>query len=362
MFIKHFKQKTLSKRFKLALFLTVLFALFLSLSCGKRKPPLPPFERVAQRGNNINLTWQMPARNASDGSVLNINRVDIYRLAENLNSPASISEEEFASRSTLISTLPIADSDFAKKTLTYSDTLDFAGQSARLRYSIRFVNASGQKAAFSNFLLIEPTARIAEIPTQLNAKVTEETIIISWTPPETNVDGSTPINILGYDLYRSLKGTESYSLLNKTPINKENFSDTSFEFGKEYKYFVRTVSLGSNGEPIESLDSKIIEVKPKDTFAPSAPTAITIAATPNSLSIFFAFNPERDIAGYCIYRSENQNLPKADWKLLTPELLKTNTFQDKNVESGKTYYFYLTAVDKFGNVSEPSEIVSETIP
>ena len=151
-------------------------------------------------------------------------------------------------------------------------------------------------------------------------------------------------------------------LLNKTPINKLTFSDTKFEFAKVYKYFVRAVSLGGNGQPIESLDSNIIEVQPKDTFAPSAPTAITIAATPNSLSIFFAFNPERDIAGYRIYRSENPNLPKAEWKLLTTNLLTTNTFQDKNVESGKTYYFYLTAVDKFGNVSDISEVVSETIP
>ena len=348
MFIKQFKHFLLSKRFKIVLFLAVLFALFLSLSsCGKRKPPLPPIEKVEQRveisgfqrGNKINLTWQMPLRNAPDGSVLNIDHVEVYRLAEEINSPASISEEEFASRSTLIYSVPVADSDFAKKTLSYPDTLDFAGQAARLRYSIRFVNASGQRAAFSNFLLIEPTARIANVPKILNFTVNESSILITWDPPQTNIDGSKPVNVLGYNLYRSLTDSGSFSLINKTPINKSTFSDSSFEFAKDYKYFVRAVSLGGNGQPIESLDSNIIEVQPKDTFAPSAPTAITIAATPNSLSIFFAFNPERDIAGYRIYRTENQNLPKAEWKLLTTNLLTTNTFQDKNVEAGKTYYF-----------------------
>lgn len=370
MLIKHFKHKLLSKRIKLTLFLAVLFALFLTLSCGKRGAPLPPIERVTQRveisgfqrGNSINLTWQMPLRNANDTSVLNINRVEVYRLAEELKSPTNISEEEFASRSTLITSIPIADTDFARKTLSYTDKLDFAGQPARLRYSIRFVNSSGQRAAFSNFLLIEPTAKIAETPTILPAQVTEQAIIISWNAPQTNVDGSKPVNILGYDLYRGLKGTNNFSQLNKNPINKENFSDTNFEFEKEYLYFVRTVSLGSNGQPIESLDSKIIEVRTRDTFAPTAPTAITIASTPNSLSLFFVFNPERDIAGYQIYRTENSQLPKKDWQLLTPELLKTNTFQDKNVAAGKTYFYYLTAVDKFGNISESSEVVSETIP
>jgi len=55
-------------------------------------------------------------------------------------------------------------------------------------------------------------------------------------------------------------------------------------------------------------------------------------------------------------------LPLTEWTLLTPDLLKTNTFQDTRVESGKVYYYYLTATDKFGNVSKPSEIVSETVP
>jgi hypothetical protein len=130
------------------------------LSCGKRKPPLPPKERVLQhveitgfqRGNQVILSWKMPARNAPQGSVLNISRADIYRLAEPLSSPQTLSEEEFASRSTLVATLNIRDSDFGAKELTYADTLQFAGQAARLRYALRFVNASGQKAGFSNFV------------------------------------------------------------------------------------------------------------------------------------------------------------------------------------------------------------------
>jgi fibronectin type 3 domain-containing protein len=47
---------------------------------------------------------------------------------------------------------------------------------------------------------------------------------------------------------------------------------------------------------------------------------------------------------------------------LTPELLPTNTYQDVKVEAGKKYYYYLTAVDKTGNVSEASEVVSEIVP
>lgn len=363
-FAKHLKQKAFN-----VLIALITLALLSSLSCGKRKPPLPPTERVAQRveiegfqrGNQVILSWRMPARNASDGSVLNISRADIYRLAEPADAPLVLSEEEFASRSIVIATLPITDADFGLKTISYSDTLQIAGQPARLRYAIRFVNKSGQRAAFSNFLLIEPASRIASNPTSLSAEISQEAVSLTWQGPAANVDGTTPANVFGFNVYRSPSDKEAAKLLNQTPVSDPSYADRFFEFGKDYFYFVRAVSVGSGGAPVESQESNIVKVSPVDTFAPSPPGAITVAASLNSISIFFAINPEKDIAGYKIYRSADEAADKAGWELLTPELLTTNTFQDTRVESGKTYYYYLTATDKTGNVSPPSEIVSETV-
>jgi len=353
---------------KTALTLIALVVLT-GLSCGKRKPPLPPEERVTQRvevngfqrGSQVLLAWKMPVRNASDGSVQNISRADIYRLAEPLDSPLTLSEEEFASRSVLIASVPIADADFGLKTLSYSDTLEFAGQPARLRYAVRLVNASGQKASFSNFFLIQPAAKVSVSPTSLSAGVTQDAMNLIWNAPSTNADGSIPPNVLGYNIYRSDSEKETGRLLNKIPVTVSRFADQFFEFDKEYFYFVRAVSVGTGGEPIESTESNIVRISPKDTFAPSPPAAITLAATLNTISIFFATNPEKDIAGYRIYRSTDPNINKPEWPLLTPELLTTNTYQDTKVESGVTYYYYLTAVDTAGNVSGPSEVVSEIV-
>ncbi len=358
-----------SQNLKKALLAFMMLTFLFGLSCGKRAVPLPPVEKVqqrveisgSQRGNFVILSWVMPTRNAIDGNTLNIDHIDIYRLIEPLNTPLSLTEENFASRSTLITSIPVSETDFARKLFTYSDTLEFAGQDARLRYAIRFVNDSGQKAAFSNFLLIEPTSKVADKPVNLNVEVLETAVKLDWKAPQTNVDGSKPANILGYNVYVSNDENEA-KLKNPTPTNDTVFLDKSFQFGTNYKYFVRSVSLGSNGEPIESLGSNIIEVSPKDVFAPSPPSALTIAAAPNNLSIFFAVNPERDIAGYYIFRSTNPNEKKSGWTLLTAEPFKTNTFQDNKVESSKTYFYYLTAIDMNGNMSEPSEIVSETVP
>lgn len=359
-----------SSCFRKASLAFIILALFINLNCGKRKPPQPPVERISQRveiagkqqGNVITLFWSLPPQNTSDKNTLNISRADIYRLAETLDASLTLSEEEFASRSTLISSVKISQEDFQRGQVSYTDLLQFSGQSARLRYAVRFVNAAGQKAAFSNFLLIEPTAKVAANPTSLVATIAEEEIVLKWDTPKANVDGTEPSNILGFNIYRTRDKENSPAILNKTPITDNIFRDRSFEFGVNYGYFVRTVSLGSNGDPVESSNSNTIEVQPRDIFAPSPPSAITIAAAPDNLAIFFAVNPEKDIAGYRIYRSTNRDQPLSNWTLLTDQLLTTNTFQDKKVETGKTYYYYLTAVDTAGNASKASIIVSEIAP
>lgn len=339
-------------------------------ACGKRGAPLPPVEKIQQRatitgfqqGNQVFLTWTMPVRNAAAGDTLYINRVDVYRLVEPVNVDLSLSEEDFAARSTLIASVPVTEKDFPKNQLSYTDKLEFAGQPARLRYAVRFVNASGQKAAFSNFILIEPTAKIAENPTNLSGKIEQQAILLSWNAPEANIDKTKPANILGYNLYRTEAGVSNPRLLNKTPINDTYYSDSFFEFERKYSYFVRSVSLGNDGEPVESSNSNILEIVPKDVFPPSPPAAITIAAAPNNISLFFATNPEKDVIGYLVYRTTNPDLERSEWENLTPDLIQTNTFQDTKVESGKIYYYYLTATDKYGNVSLPSDTVFETAP
>lgn len=342
--------------------------------CGKRRPPLPPVERVpqrtellsgVQRGPEVILSWPAPLRNAPDESVQSIRRIDVYRLAEQPSAPLPLTEEEFSARSTLIGSVTYDQIRAATDQLTYVDTLELAGQPTRLRYALRYVNAAGQRAAFSNFLLLEPAARISQPPTLLSPAVeSESAITISWQPPATNIDGSTPVNLLGYNIYRTaLAETEpSQTPINNTLVEGTQFADKNFSFGEQYTYLVRSVSLGTGGAQVESLNSNALRVAPTDKYPPSAPTSLTIAAAPSRLSIFFPANPERDVAGYHIYRSLDPALPKGSWTKLGDAPLTRTTYQDEMVESGKRYYYYLTAVDAAGNVSAPSEVISETVP
>lgn len=292
--------------------LTLLAALLVA-GCGKRRPPLPPVERVqqrtellsgVQRGNQVTLSWPAPLRNAPDESVQSIRRIDVYRLAEKPTAPLPLTEEEFSARSTLIGSVTYDEIKTAGDTLTYTDSLELAGQPTRLRYAIRFVNASGQRAAFSNFLLIEPSARVAQPPTltATGKELSESAITINWTPPSANIDGSTPVNLLGYNVYRvdEKQSSSAETPLNSSLISGTQFADQTFKFGENYRYFVRSVSLGTDGAQVESLNSNSLSLTPRDTYPPAAPTSITIAAAPGRLSIFFPANPEGDVAGYTI--------------------------------------------------------------
>lgn len=319
----------------------------------------------AQQGNEVILSWPAPLRNAQDDSVQSIRRIDVYRLAEKPGSPRGLTEDDFAARATLVGSVTYEQIQNAGENLTYVDSLELAGGPTRLRYAVRYVNASGQRAAFSNFLLIEPATRIAQAPTlqPTGKEVAESAITITWQPPTANIDGSTPVNILGYNIYRM---DESQSSPGPTPLNSAlvsgtEFSDKNFKFGGEYRYIVRAVSVGTEGAQVESLNSNTLPISPRDTFPPSPPTGISIGPGPGRLSIFFAANPEADIAGYNIFRSTDPNQPKP-WTKLNQALIDRVTFHDDRVETGKTYYYYIVAIDTAGNVSQPSEVKSETVP
>ena len=344
-------------------------------TCGKRRPPLPPIERIpqrtenlsgAQRGNQVVLSWPAPLRNAADGSVQSIRRVDVYRVAEKPNAPLPMTEDEFAARAILIGSVSYDEIKKARDNLTYTDTLELAGVPARLRYAIRYVNAAGQSAAFSNFFLMEPAAKVAEPPTIIKTgkEYSETALTITWEAPKTNTGGSTPVNLLGYNVYRS-GGTQAKSVqgpLNPEPITATEYQDRTFKFGDKYVYLVRSVSLGAEGKPVESLDSNQLPLAPVDIYPPAAPENLTVGPAPGRLSIFWVANSEPDLAGYYLYRSTDPNLPKDKWLKLTPTLYTKTTFTDENVEAGKTYYYYVVAVDNAGNVSRMSEVASDTVP
>ncbi len=352
----------------LSVSLSLCLSVFLT-ACGKIGDPLPPIPRsrltvdelsVEQQGTQLILSFPF-TRTART----RLQRVDVYRLIEPSSAPMGLPVESFSQQAHVIHSITADQIPLNNSRITYNDELDLkTGQrNARYRYAVRMINTAGQAADFSNYATITPLFNLSLPPSGLRAKQSETQIEIAWDRPETNVNETAPANIAGYNIYR--REGESVYRINAEPLREPRFVDRNFQFGANYQYIVRSLSLApgvaSLNSAIESNDSAPLAHTPKDTFAPAPPKPITIASINSLVSLFWPLNAESDVAGYNIYRAEDENTPPEKWIKLNPELYKTASFRDERVQVGKRYFYQITAVDVYGNESARSETVSETV-
>jgi fibronectin type 3 domain-containing protein len=206
--------------------------------------------------------------------------------------------------------------------------------------------------------------------TNLETRVTEPAIELSWTAPALTSGGDALNAFSGYRIYRGeldaasaeAAATDLSKAKWKTPLtllapsDENTYRDTLFDFGKTYAYIVRSVVL-VDGNALESSDSNAAIVSPRDTFPPAAPqnlvAAVLPGATPGSVlvDLSWSINLETDLAGYRVYRSEQQDTRGA---LITADLLLAPAYRDTSVEPGKHYWYSVTAIDRAGNESDAS--------
>ena len=352
----------------------ILFALlFWVPGCGKVGAPIPPVtitERTSsldavQRGNSVVLTWPVPPLGREASQTSYIQRADIYRLIERTDQEPSLFEDEYGELASILGSLDRDDLEAQAATgrLQFTDVIDLSrsAQNTRLRYAVRYINAREQKGRFSNTVTIEPFPTVATAPDSVRViDRAQDAITLSWSAPESNVNGTQPAAVVGYNIYRwNARRGRPREPLNDEPIPNQSFVDRRFQYDVEYLYAVRALSQGSTGL-IESTDSQPLRVEHEDDFPPSIPNPVSIASANAVISLFWPSSPERDVAGYYIYRAESVDAPPDKWVKLNESPIQAVTFRDDGVSTGTRYYYRVTAVDIFSNESDPSPVVNET--
>ena len=345
----------------------------------ERKPPTPMAVTdlaAVQAGNDVVLTFTVPQQAVDRRPLDQLPSVEIYR---DFQTPE---QTRPSAHPALLVTVPAAmvENYVEQGHFRFSDALrpeDFAQHpggvaiySVQTRVSERKVSAASNLAS----VRIYPAA---EAITDLRTEVTHAAVILTWTPPGKTAAGTAP-PITVYHIYRGVPdpsvpaGSEPKL---KSPLVKiadapaPPFDDTQFDFGASYIYSIRSVAQYPGGATIESADSNLAEVSPRDTFPPAAPQGLVVVLVPRQgdapahLELSWSISPETDVAGYNVYRSDQANAVGLRLNGTGAEkLLPTPAFSDMNVQPGHRYFYSVTAVDRAGNESPASAVVSGDVP
>ena len=312
--------------------------------CGVQGEPLPPLLNVpepaeirgVQQGDRVLLGWRTPARTTEGVAVRpqKLGPVEVYR-AVLPGLRAEVSQQEFEAAAEQVAVLPGLQEQ-------YSEQVPEARVGSTAAYAVRLLNRRGDSAGFSNIAAV-PLLAPLPAPASIRLQVTEQAIVLEWPP----VPGTA-----AYHLYRT-EGANPWELAARTA--QPRHADQRFQYGLEYRYLVRAVT--AQGEfRAESPDSPVAFTRPEDVFPPQVPVDLTTVveriAVP-LVGLSWKPNPEADLAGYNLFRGENDGPPRR----LNSELLFSPTFLDTTVGPGNTYSYAVSAVDRKGNESARSKTV-----
>jgi hypothetical protein len=365
-----------------SLFYLLICIFLLAAGCGapgEPQPPTPPVPQAIldltakQAGDGVLLTFTMPGKSTLGERLQQVPTFEVLR--GTVQPDGTPDPKSFRVVDTVPGTLVARYSQRGQ--VQFIDPVSPADPQLR----------SGQPFVYRARTLFSPkrpsldskemTLRlypVAERISSLDASLTEQGINLKWAAPTRTSAGEPLSAVQEYHVYRGeldpatagvaasdpLQAKWKSPLLQLGATTTTDYRDSGFDYGKTYAYFVRSV-IASPAGVLESSDSPLAIVTPKDTFPPAAPQGIVAAVQPGTTSgsvaveLSWSINVEPDLAGYRVYRSEQEGARGA---LLTPELLPSPAYRDNSVQSGQRYWYTVTAVDRSGNESAPSLAVA----
>jgi hypothetical protein len=363
-----------------------LFILVLASGCGAPGDPTPPSPPVPvaitdlaaqQAGDGVQLTFTMPAKTVSGDRLAEQPAIEVLRGA--LKPDGSPDAKSFR----VVTTIPGAlvgnyrSEDRVQVVVPFTTEELRANPADIFVYRVRTRASRKRTSSDSNTVKVRVFSVPERIPS-LQASVTETVIELNWPPPTRTSAGDPLPAISEYRVYRGELDPASADAAAKdiseakwkSPLallassTTSTYRDTLFDFGKTYVYVVRTVISSADGSALESSDSTPAIITPRDIFPPAVPqglvAAVVLGGPTNApeVDLSWSINVEPDLAGYRVYRSEQEGTPGQS---VTPDLLLSPAYRDNSVQPGRRYWYSVTSVDRSGNESAPSAPVAAEV-
>jgi len=219
-----------------------------------------------------------------------------------------------------------------------------------------------------------PERRVPETVRDLEARQVGEEIILTFSLPERNTDGSTALTIRSLEIFRITEKAEAGSSPDLSDLSEENFlerathafsvpADRFSEYTRGNVFFIRDAPKTAPGQIIDSLLFRYaaIFVNEKNQAAglgrqafvqpvvlPPAPKGLSAIVTENTIHI--TWKPTLENAGaaqlfqiaYNIYRSENPDeFPTTP---INNAPLSEAEYRDGDFQFDKNYYYVVSIV------------------
>lgn len=341
-----------------------------------RTPPVPAAitdVTAHQAGDGVQLTFTVPTKSMAGDRLLTVPAIEILRGPLKPDGAPDIKSFR------VVYTIPgaMVPKYLSDGSAEFTDPIApqeiKAHSGAAYAYLVR-TRASQKKVSVDSNLVSVRVFPVPEKIASVETRVTENVIELNWPAATHTSAGDLLTAPVTYHLYRGeldpvtadaaykdvsqAKWKSKLDLLASPVTNR--YSDASFDFGKTYYYLIRSVTaVGTTS--LESDDSNPAIITPRDIFPPAPPQNLAAAILPGAerntlqVDLSWSINLETDLAGYYVYRSEEQGTPG---QRITPNLLPTPSIRDTSVQAGHRYWYTVTAIDRTGNESAPSPAIS----
>lgn len=211
-------------------------------------------------------------------------------------------------------------------------------------YRIKKIYANGLISDFSNVFSCLTDAVPTAVDNFEAVSDLARRIELRWTLPPQDRD------IARLVLYRSDSSEGKFEELKKLSGFKKVYTDSGLTDNTTYYYKIKSIDKFGLESPLSGEIFATTKDIPKTSLNISAESHL-----PRKVRLSWIYeNKEKNIL-FIIHRSESSD---GTFK----ELAKTNTeeYTDLKLGDNQTYYYFITAKDKDGLISEPSEIVEAT--
>lgn len=349
---------------------SVSLALLLFLSaCGRKLPPVAPLlvlparvgpVRISQEGSDVVLRFPYPSLTNGGTTLTNLTRVTVMREIEGVREgqrvpppPADATqrareEKTFNAHAEKIADLTPADLDAVTvgSDVVFRDALIPLYREKRighvmLRYAVSATRDKKRVSELSEIASIVPRVP-PDRPLRVVATVEENRVCLDWLPPAAMLDGSTPVVVAGYAIYRREATEEEYD--DKplgVALGTTTYVDETVRPDRSYVYTVRAAPVAQVPLVLGPAADQVA-VSTKDVFAPSAPEGLLVLVESGGTRLVWNPSLAADLAFYRVYRLDGGARTRL------ADGLKDPVFFDAGA-AGRSYG--VTAVDTSGNES-----------